>query len=555
LISFSASGRVLVLLNRYKAMDFVKNLLSDSACNVDGTLTSRNPVSAIVDRLFDSAMLPGTGMLMAFGGGGNGTMSAGSDVYFTDANRHQYDPYLGQMPSDNLLMNTGRGFEGDSMQMQQLMQQQQLMHIMHQQQSAVFQQQSAMMHQQAYEQQLHMQSMAAQREMTDQNESQLSYDETYEHEQFARGSRQGVVNDDNLGLETLEDIWEQFQEQNKQDHEFLVENDGASKSGLDQAWADIQDRIVKQGLVQASSYHFAIQNRFLAAHQAASLAAQQNAAPLEDNSVFEEGLRLFRLGDIPQAILAFEAAVQSRQDHSECWRMLGMCHAENDMDKAAITCLRKAIDCDPYSLDALLALGTCYVNELNSAGALAVLKEWVLHHPTFFHLTPVIDEYSDGSLMDEVMQVILAAHKHDPEDVDVKILLGVLYNVSQDFEQAAQLFREALEQRPHDYTLYNKLGATLANSSRSLEAVSYYQQSLRIRPTYARGLLNLGISYANLNQYEEAARSYVKAIQQNPDGKHMWGYLRVVFTCLEDLDAVELCGMENIDALIGRLGL
>ena len=39
---------------------------------------------------------------------------------------------------------------------------------------------------------------------------------------------------------------------------------------------------------------------------------------------------------------------------SEVWRMLGEAHAENDEDRVAIACLEKAVDIDPYNLDALL---------------------------------------------------------------------------------------------------------------------------------------------------------------------------------------------------------
>ena len=73
---------------------------------------------------------------------------------------------------------------------------------------------------------------------------------------------------------------------------------------------------------------------------------------------------MFNSGNVHEAILAFEAGVQVDPEHAEGWRMLGACHAENDEDKKAIVCLRRAVDADPYNVDALLALGTSYVNEL-----------------------------------------------------------------------------------------------------------------------------------------------------------------------------------------------
>lgn len=50
------------------------------------------------------------------------------------------------------------------------------------------------------------------------------------------------------------------------------------------------------------------------------------------------------------------------------------------------------------------ALGTSYVNELDSQKALHNLKAWVQHNPKYSGLEIAVDEYSDGTLMDEVRE-------------------------------------------------------------------------------------------------------------------------------------------------------
>ncbi|CAM9716459.1 unnamed protein product, partial [Ectocarpus sp. 8 AP-2014] len=101
------------------------------------------------------------------------------------------------------------------------------------------------------------------------------------------------------------------------------------------------------------------------------------------DSPFEEGVRLFEEGQIADAALCFEAEIARNPDNSQAWFMLGQSHAENDQDRLAISCLEKAVEIDPYSLDALLALGTSYVNELDSQKALTNLKAWVEHNPKY----------------------------------------------------------------------------------------------------------------------------------------------------------------------------
>ena len=261
--------------------------------------------------------------------------------------------------------------------------------------------------------------------------------------------------------------------------------------------------------------------------------------------LFSKGMQLFNNGEIKEAIEAFQAFVEGETDDpSEGWRMLGLSHQEHDEDRKAILCLERAVEEDPYNLDALLALGVSYVNELNSESALKTLKLWVEHNPSFQGMKVEVDAYSDGSLMDEVMQLMVAAQRaaaaNGGDDTDVQVVLGVLYNVSRDYDSAVNAFKSAVQTRPGDYSLWNKLGATLANGSRSEQAIPAYHKALELKPKYARGRLNLGISHANLQNYAAAARAYLDALRLNPDASHIWSYLRIAFTCMERFDLVQM---------------
>ena len=115
--------------------------------------------------------------------------------------------------------------------------------------------------------------------------------------------------------------------------------------------------------------------------------------------------------------------------------------------------------------------------------------------------------------MRDVERLLLRALEYDRTDdaaADVYEALGVVYNVSRDYDAAVDAFRRAIDVRPRDYQLRNKLGATLANGNRSDEALPLYKVALSLKPKYARGWLNMAISHSNLHNYSEAARCYLQ---------------------------------------------
>ncbi|PIO62792.1 tetratricopeptide repeat protein [Teladorsagia circumcincta] len=89
-------------------------------------------------------------------------------------------------------------------------------------------------------------------------------------------------------------------------------------------------------------------------------------------------------------------------------------------------------------------------------------------------------------------------------DADLQNALGILYNLSRNYERAVECIKLAIASRPEDARLWNRLGATLANGDRTPEAVAAYREALKRYPLYVRARYNLGISCLHLNSYRRA---------------------------------------------------
>ncbi|KAG2579657.1 hypothetical protein PVAP13_6NG266500 [Panicum virgatum] len=261
----------------------------------------------------------------------------------------------------------------------------------------------------------------------------------------------------------------------------------------------------------------------------------------------QEGQELFRKGLLSEAVLALEAEVLKNPDNAEGWRLLGVTHAENDDDQQAIAAMMRAHEANPTNLEVLLALGVSHTNELEQGEALRYLYRWLQNHPKYGGLAP--PQATDSPYGPDVVRLFNEAAQMSPEDADVHIVLGVLYNLSREYDKAIASFKTALQLKPQDYSLWNKLGATQANSIQSADAILAYQKALDLKPNYVRAWANMGISYANQGLYEDSIRYYVRAVAMNPKADNAWQYLRISLSNASRADMIAACDARNLDAL------
>ncbi|EAQ89275.1 hypothetical protein CHGG_05894 [Chaetomium globosum CBS 148.51] len=241
-------------------------------------------------------------------------------------------------------------------------------------------------------------------------------------------------------------------------------------------------------------------------------------------SPFDQGVRIMNEGgNLSLAALAFEAAVQKDPNHVEAWVYLGSAQAQNEKEEAAIRALEQALKLDPNNLPALMALAVSYTNEGYDSTAYRTLERWLsVKYPAIIAPTELSSAAEMGftdraQLQQRITQLFLAAARLAPDgdhmDPDVQVGLGVLFYGAEQYDKAVDCFQAALHsselgtsnQQEQVHLLWNRLGATLANSGRSEEAIAAYEKALAIHPNFVRARYNLGVSCINIGCHAEAA--------------------------------------------------
>ncbi|KAH9485130.1 Peroxisomal targeting signal receptor [Psilocybe cubensis] len=279
-----------------------------------------------------------------------------------------------------------------------------------------------------------------------------------------------------------------------------------------------------------------------------------------------------------ESVLELEACVLRNMQDASAWYELGVKQQENEREHKALQALRRAVELDPTHLPAWLALGISSTNDNDRQGTYDAINEWVSRNEQYqdavAQFRAQASNPQDLTLAEKYSQLIqclitMARSNTSGEiDADIQIALAVLLNTNEEYGKAQDCFRTALAVRPDDWLLYNRVGATMANSGRAEEALDYYYRALELNPGYIRARFNLGISCINLRRYEEAAQHILDALAlQDSDGVRddseshenrgvvssaLWDSLKTTCLHMQRADLATLCDLKDLEGFRNR---
>ena len=148
---------------------------------------------------------------------------------------------------------------------------------------------------------------------------------------------------------------------------------------------------------------------------------------------------------------------------------------------AYLRMLQLVIDQDPKEVKAYLELGYFYQKTLN----------------------PIAASYYQNAL------------NVDPNNVEIHYNLGKLYQDLEQYQDAEQEYKTAIQLDEKHVPSLNNLGYMYLDDpfNKYEDAVKLFSQAIKVNPDFVYSVCNRGVAYEYLGQYDKARKDYEKALK------------------------------------------
>ena len=196
------------------------------------------------------------------------------------------------------------------------------------------------------------------------------------------------------------------------------------------------------------------------------------------------GASAAQIGQLDDAILAFQRALSIKPDYAEAYNNIGNALKDQDKIKEAIDAYNKALSIKPD-----------YAEPFNNMG----------------------NALRDQGRLNEAIKVYKKALSIKPDYAEAYNNMGIALTEQRRLEEATEAYTKALSIKPDYANACYNMGITLKDQGKLEEAIEAYNKALSIKPDYADANINMGAALQEQGKLDEAIEAYNKALSINPD--------------------------------------
>ena len=263
--------------------------------------------------------------------------------------------------------------------------------------------------------------------------------------------------------------------------------------------------------------------------------------PSQGDFLFLQARKFLAGGRFNQALTVLEKLNRPPfRKQAKVLNLMGKCHQGLGSLEEAAACFIQALKINPKFLKAFQNLAVV----LESQGKLAEAQRYLeeaqhlspLNPARLYHLGQLCLKNGDCEkakhyLLESWLKGHIVPPDQRPEVAETFLSAGL-------DQVAEELLLQAIEDTPHEASLYNRLGVTLRRQKKHRQAMEYYQKALKLDPKNKEVHFNLGVLYFDLKENGKALKAFQDALRLCPDFVEARNFLKRHFAN-QDVAAVK----------------
>ncbi len=230
------------------------------------------------------------------------------------------------------------------------------------------------------------------------------------------------------------------------------------------------------------------------------------------------GASAAQIGQLDDAILAFEKAISIKPDYAEAYNNMGLALKDQGKVKEATEAYNKALSIKPDFADA-------YHNAGNILQEQGKLDEAIQAYSKALSIKPDnADAYNnmgvalkDQDNLEEAIEAYNKAVSIKPDYAEAYYNAGNVFQEQGMLDKTIEAYTKALSINPDYPEAYFNLGNALKDQCKLGEALEAYNKAVSIKPDYAEAYKNMGFILKEHGKFVEAIEAYTKALSIKPD--------------------------------------
>jgi tetratricopeptide (TPR) repeat protein len=255
------------------------------------------------------------------------------------------------------------------------------------------------------------------------------------------------------------------------------------------------------------------------------------AKPLTDNSLQAHchnalALVYTEMGNIDEAIAAYQQAISFSPESGFLWNNLGQILAKKERNDEAINAFKNALSCSPQDFLSWYGVGRIFLKLGVFQNAISAFEKALEIAPYYeFSWAGIGRAYMESGQLEKADESLRKAVESNVHLTDAWIDLGKCLAQQERNLDAVAVYRRAIEFNPLNADLWVELGSLLLKQQNHGESISAFQKAISLNPKNGEAYTRLAFTLFQIGDYETAASSYEEGIPLFEDASIRAGLL------------------------------